>query len=151
MLVRQLLVDGGEALGVAGAVVGWQAHAEQQHRGPLLPAAVDQRVQVALYQLQRQPAQAVIGTQFDDAVVRLVALQQAVQAAAGGAGGGAADAGIDHGVVVADTMQALLQQFDPALAGGHAVAGAEAVAEHQHDRRGYRRQAGKIQDDNDGE
>lgn len=58
-------------------------------------------------------------------------VQQRVQPAQGATAGGAADAGIDQHGVVADTVQPLLQQIDPALAGTEAVSGAEAVAQDE--------------------
>lgn len=122
------LLEGG---GVAGAVVGRQLHAEQEHFGPVLSAQLDHFPELGTQASQVQAAQAVIRAQLDDAQSGWVPGQQSWQARQPAAAGFTADRGIDHppgGRVFPET---LFQQADPALFLLNAVCRAQTVAEHQ--------------------
>ncbi len=88
-------------------------------------------LEVAAYLFQRQAAQAVVAAELDDDHCRFVQFQGTRQPAARAAGGFAADTGVDYAVPVTLPGQSLFQQGHPGGIHFDAIAGAQAVAEHQ--------------------
>src|SRR6202043_3868271 len=65
VLVRQSLIHGHEAAGIALAVVGRQSQAQQQYRDVLAAQQRDHLLEVVAGLVERQAAQAVVGAQFE--------------------------------------------------------------------------------------
>jgi hypothetical protein len=137
-LARQARVDGGEAAGVVGAVVGRDLHAHQQHAGAGGAGAAHDLAQVALDLLGRLGAQAVVGAELDDddgGPLRQDPAQAAQPAGAGVAG----HAGVEHTDGRAELLHLLAEERRIGLVEGKSQPGGQAVAEESHQRRRRRR------------
>jgi hypothetical protein len=117
---------------VLGAVIRWQAHADEQHPDLPLLRQRHHRGQVFLHRRHRQAAQAVVGTECENHHGWLELRQSRIQPRATAGGGFAADAGVGDRRGGTVGLQALSEQGRPALADGDAEAGGKAVAENQN-------------------
>jgi len=117
------------------AEVRGNAQAAQQHPGIILFRQLNHLLQILSQFFQGQAAQSVIATQFDNDDVRPVLFECLWQAGQAVTGGVAADACIDNLVWVACFPQAGLQQLHPAGMPFDTKCSAEAVTEHEDDRR----------------
>jgi len=115
MFVRESLIDSLEISGIAGAIVGWQAHAEQHDLGGTLQGRGDDMIEVVVYLRDRQPAQTVVPAQLHDQDIRMMTVQQRHDAAASSGGGFTTDAGIDDPAGGAVPLQAFFEQCHPSL------------------------------------
>jgi len=86
-------------------------------------------------QVGRQAAEAIVSTEFNDDDFWMDC-KDGWEAGDGVLGSGAASALIDYFVVVAVSVEALLQEFRIGLAGLQVVAGGNAVSKANQDRRG---------------
>ena len=137
------LGDGHEAsmklIGI-GAVVGRQSHANQQGAGAFAFAQFKHGLKIGPHGWQRKPAQAVIGTEFDQYDVRAVLAQQCRQAIASARSCFTRDAGIDDAQFfpfqVRFVLEFVLKQFGPCLVLPNAKSGRERVAQDENRCRG---------------
>jgi len=83
-------------VGIVGAVIRRDLHADQHHLGLGRFRHAQQGVQVGAGGAQLQAAQGIIGAQLNDDDIRIVLAQQRRQAGFAANGGFAADAGIDQ-------------------------------------------------------
>ncbi|MCY1436138.1 hypothetical protein D9M71_522530 [compost metagenome] len=130
-LARQVFIDPGESRGVAHAIVGRQAHAQQQDFGPRLSGSVNHRGKILLQLRRKLPTQAIIATQLQHHQLRFVLCKQRRQPRLATCTGVTADRGIDHFTVETLGLQPLLQQGNPALAGIQAESGTDTIADNQ--------------------
>ncbi|MNF81212.1 hypothetical protein D3C84_634740 [compost metagenome] len=131
LLCCQGAVDIGESRGVADAVVGRQAHAEQKHRGALLPGAVDHAGKILLQLCGGLAPQAIVAAELDDHQFRPVFGEQGGKPGKPASTGVAADGGVHHPLLVALLGKAFFQQRDPALAGFQPKSSADTIADDQ--------------------
>jgi len=117
-----------EGPGVAGAVVGWNPHAGQQHAAAGVLNQADHGVEIVADGLDRYAAQAVVAAELEDDEFRLVLGEHRRQPLESAGGGLAADAAVDHPVCREFPFHPLREQFHPAPLRGDAVGGAETVA-----------------------
>ena len=110
-------------------------YADQQYAAAGPPGCLDHRFEIGACGRKRQPAQAIVGAELQDDDIRMMLVQGAGQPGPAATGGLAAHAGVHDTLPVTFGGQFPLQQARPALAGLEAVAGAQAVAEHEDGRR----------------
>ena len=122
-----LVIHKVELMNVCGSVVGRERDAGEKDFGVRGEQARDDGFKVALGDRQRQAAQAVVAAEFDydDCGVHGEDAGQAVDAVFAGV---AADAGVDDAVVVAASVEVVLERGGPGLAGFESVAGGDAVS-----------------------
>jgi len=124
--------EGGvEATAVAGAIVGWDVHAEQDDVGPGSGGRLGHGQEVVFDLGHRIAAQAIVAAQFYDDQVGIVGVQGLGESCQAALGGLAADAGVDHCVAAVELGQALSEFCDPAGFALYPVCGADTVAKHQ--------------------
>ena len=120
-----VVVERGQFLVVAGAVVRRHLHADQQHARAGGLGRLGHGSQVGLGHGQRQAAQGVVAAQLNHHVRGLFARQQGRQAGAAARRGVTTDAGIHDPGRNFFARQALLQQGRPSRAAFQAILGTE--------------------------
>ena len=135
MLLRgNLRIDLMKLPDIITAIIGRQAHAQQQHLRALFPAGADEMREVVPHLGEIDAAKAIVSTQSDDNDGGPVLWQRRVQNINGRACRLAADAQIDHPESIGSGLQALIQQVDPALLRIDPVGRTETIA-HDQDHR----------------
>ena len=120
----QLQIDLMELLSEGGAVIGRQAHADQQYFRRALLRGTDDSLEIGPHLRDGKAAQTVVCAQFQYEDVGMMTVQKCGNAAAAARGGFTADAGIDQTAVGTLLAQAPFQQAHPALVLLQAVGGA---------------------------
>lgn len=112
------------------AIVRRQAHTDKQHRRAVLPTLFDNGAEIAAHIIEWQGTQTVVAAQLDEKNMRRVLGERLGHSCKTTACRVATNAGIDDTVRIALLMQSLLKQVHPAVIGFDAIAGTEAVTQH---------------------
>ena len=138
-----------EPLCILATVIRGNPDADDQHPRAGVARCLGHGFEVRAHDVDRQPAQAVIGAQFDDDDRRTVRGEQLRQPGHASARGLARDARVDDRILCAGSrVEALLKQPDPAGPARQTVLGRQAVAKHENRggcRPGLRRSASAEQ------
>src|SRR5689334_8375167 len=130
ILLRQRCEHVTELLSVSRAVVRRYHHADEYYARAGLLHKLDDALEVLLAGREWQPAQAVVSTELDDDDARLVRFEHMRQPCEPALRRFTAYAGVDDAVFVPLGGESLLEQAYPTFLDLQAVAGAQAVAEH---------------------
>lgn len=123
------------------AVIGRQAHADQQDAGLAFAGGSNHGFQVGTHFGQRQAAQTIVGAEGNDDNPRAMSLQCGGQAGEATGSGFAGNAEVGNVIIQTLIAQALLQQGRPGGVGADAISGRERIANNEQ---GFRcRPAGK--------
>ena len=128
LLGRDIPVDAPEPFGVGFAIVRRKLHTDQQNPRMAGLRFRDHRADVMFHLIERETAQAVVTTEFDDNYGGLVLGKQLGQAGEATGRGVTTDAGVDDPVILVFPREPLSEQSNPAGLYVHAVCRAQTVA-----------------------
>ena len=110
-----------ELFRVIAPVVGWNAYADEQRLCAVFLARFDDGGQVFTDDRYTYASQTVVGTQFDNHDLRLMAIEQGLDSPPAPGGGFAADTRIDNTGITVRCSEPGFKQADPAAAGRQSI------------------------------
>lgn len=116
---------------IIGAEIARRTHSGQQHSDFFLLQAGDDRRQIFSDRLRRQPAQGVVGAEFDNNYLGSIR-QRPIEPGEAAGGGITGDPRVDYQNVVSGRLQRLLQLCRKRFVFGETVASGQAVAKNQN-------------------